>query len=308
MAKLKTHPYADLFPMMTAAELDALTADIAAHGLLHPIMLWKGAILDGRNRLLACEKAGIKPQFEELFRHDDTDEDDSRALAFVISANVQRRDLTAAQRAIVAARAMDKYPQRWGGDRRSNQAAQSVPLGRARNDAAREFKVGVNAIQQAKALLAEAPDLAAQVEGQTLAITQAYEELQQRRQQVTQKAKDAERIAEYKEAISNGEMTFEEAMEKVLGEERAEQERIARDEEARCLWFDRLAGFIAWLEEWVATRTDEHLAWYQQAMEGNEQEVTVQRVEAAMRQLERIRTITFGGEHYVQTRSPKARA
>jgi hypothetical protein len=52
--KLKNHPYADLFPMMSTAELEALTADIAANGLRHPIVRYKGMVLDGRNRLLAC--------------------------------------------------------------------------------------------------------------------------------------------------------------------------------------------------------------------------------------------------------------
>jgi len=86
----------------------------------------------------------------------------------VAELNVQRRDLTAAQRAMSAAKALPMFEAlpRHGGDRKSNQAARSVPLGRSRDDAARVFKVGVNAVQQAKAILAEAPDLAAQVEDQ----------------------------------------------------------------------------------------------------------------------------------------------
>jgi hypothetical protein len=55
------------------------------------------------NRLLACEKAGVEPRYETF------DGDDAGALALVISLNVQRRELTPGQRAIVAAR-------RWGLD------------------------------------------------------------------------------------------------------------------------------------------------------------------------------------------------
>src|SRR5262245_40732828 len=98
MAKLKPHPYADLFPMMTAAELEALTLDIRENGLRHPIIRYEGQILDGRNRLLACEKAGAQPTFTDF------DGDDDAALALVESLNATRRDLTGGQRAIVAAR------------------------------------------------------------------------------------------------------------------------------------------------------------------------------------------------------------
>jgi hypothetical protein len=101
MAALKIHPYADLFPMMNAAELEALAADIAENGLRQPIVRYQAMVLDGRNRLKACEKAGTEPMFV------DYEGDDASALALVISLNIQRRDLTGAQRAIVAAR-------RWG--------------------------------------------------------------------------------------------------------------------------------------------------------------------------------------------------
>src|SRR5262249_39502089 len=153
----RTHPYADLFPMMTTTELEALTADIAENDLRQPVVLYQDAVLDGRNRLLACEKAGVEPQFT------DHAGDDASALALVISLNVQRRDLTAAQRAIAAARCMDH----------------TRALSReGRKSAAKTFKVGENAVQQAKALLTEAPDLVAQVEACTTSLAAAYEQLQ----------------------------------------------------------------------------------------------------------------------------------
>jgi ParB-like chromosome segregation protein Spo0J len=102
MSKLKAHPYADLFPMMTSLELEALTADIKENGLHHPVVLYHGEILDGRNRLLACERAGVEPTFNSY------DGDDPGALALALSMNGPRRNLTAAQRAIVAARALSE--------------------------------------------------------------------------------------------------------------------------------------------------------------------------------------------------------
>ena len=35
------HPCADVFPMMSDAELEALAQDIKAHGLQQPVVLWR---------------------------------------------------------------------------------------------------------------------------------------------------------------------------------------------------------------------------------------------------------------------------
>lgn len=80
------HPYADEFPMASQDELDELAASIATVGLIHPIVLTpQGLVLDGRNRLAACEKAGVEPIFETR----DGDHDDYKE--FVIGANTTGR-------------------------------------------------------------------------------------------------------------------------------------------------------------------------------------------------------------------------
>jgi hypothetical protein len=57
------HRYADIFPLMPDAELAELACDIAAHGLRNPCVRYEGLILDGRNRDLACQQAGVEPAF-----------------------------------------------------------------------------------------------------------------------------------------------------------------------------------------------------------------------------------------------------
>jgi ParB/Sulfiredoxin domain len=89
------HPAADAFPMMTDEELADLAEDIKANGLIHPIITdTDGVLLDGRNRLKACYLAGVEPRFEK-FAGD--------SLAYIVSANLARRNLTKGQQAMAMA-------------------------------------------------------------------------------------------------------------------------------------------------------------------------------------------------------------
>ncbi|HEY6734549.1 MAG TPA: ParB N-terminal domain-containing protein, partial [Roseiarcus sp.] len=62
-ARLAPHPICLLIPSADDDELQDLTDDIRAHGLIAPIVLFEGMILDGRNRAAACERAGIAPRY-----------------------------------------------------------------------------------------------------------------------------------------------------------------------------------------------------------------------------------------------------
>jgi hypothetical protein len=90
------HPLANIFPVLPSAELKALADDIRRVGQLEKIVTLNGAILDGRNRLKACEMAGVQPAFTEYAGGDPA--------AFVVSRNLCRRHLNESQRAIIAAR------------------------------------------------------------------------------------------------------------------------------------------------------------------------------------------------------------
>jgi hypothetical protein len=59
------HPLCHLFPALPDEELYGLAEDIRRRGLLESIMLLDGQVLDGRNRLIACGIAGVKPHFVE---------------------------------------------------------------------------------------------------------------------------------------------------------------------------------------------------------------------------------------------------
>ena len=82
------HPICLLVPSADEDELQNLTDDIRAHGLLDPIVLFENRILDGRNRAIACEIAGIAPRYVEF------EGAREEALMFVVSHNLKRRHLT----------------------------------------------------------------------------------------------------------------------------------------------------------------------------------------------------------------------
>ena len=147
---LKVHPAADLFPMMSDQELDELGADIKKNGMLQQVVLWSPGypgdgikdrpvyLLDGRNRLDACERVGIKTGGEskldgrwQLSTPQRHDFEKAESLAFlvgskrrpkkqisesvdpylyVISANIHRRHLTVEQKRNLIAELLKRDP------------------------------------------------------------------------------------------------------------------------------------------------------------------------------------------------------
>lgn len=90
------HPIANLFPMLPEQELAELAEDIRENGLLEPVVLHEGKILDGRNRNAACERAGVPIRVVEWAGQGGS------PLRFVLSHNLHRRHLTIAQKAALA--------------------------------------------------------------------------------------------------------------------------------------------------------------------------------------------------------------
>jgi hypothetical protein len=120
MTDLSFHPLADIFPLMEGVEFDALVEDIYRNGLREPIVLHEGKILDGRNRYRACIKIAeeaeaqnccgqlYQPQFKELEPRIGVGID---PYAYVISANIHRRHLTAEQRRELIAKVLKADPE-----------------------------------------------------------------------------------------------------------------------------------------------------------------------------------------------------
>lgn len=96
------HPVANIFPLMQGIEFDSLVSDIRRNGLLEPIWLYQGKIIDGRNRYRACLVANIPPRFREW-------EGKGSLIGFILSLNLNRRHLDSVQKAIAAENALPFY-------------------------------------------------------------------------------------------------------------------------------------------------------------------------------------------------------
>jgi ParB-like chromosome segregation protein Spo0J len=181
-SNLEAHSAAAMFPMMSADELQALAADIEAHGLVEPVVLFEGKILDGRNRVKACELAGVRVDTVAW-----VPQDQRTPIEFVISANLYRRHLSTSQRAIIAA--TDVLP-KLEAEAKVNQAhgstARGVTLGQKVDQASREPRasdraaelLGTNRqyVSDAKKIADTAPDLVDKIKSGELTIRDAKTE------------------------------------------------------------------------------------------------------------------------------------
>jgi ParB-like chromosome segregation protein Spo0J len=114
-SELRFHPLADIFPLMEGEAFDELVADIKANGLVDPIVIFDDMILDGRNRYRACQAASVTPTFRLAVQSPEEKPNLARPLitdplAYVISANIRRRHLTAEQKRDLIARLLTADP------------------------------------------------------------------------------------------------------------------------------------------------------------------------------------------------------
>lgn len=169
MKDIPFHALANVFPLLDGADFDEFCQDIADQGLLEPIILLDGKILDGRNRFRACQKNGVEPRFERF--------DGPDPVAFVVSKNLRRRHSNESQRAMSAARLAnlsDGHRLNTGQDLSPTQICASETTGVTQSEAAELLNVSVRLVQQAKKVQAEAePEIADAVDAGDLSVSAA---------------------------------------------------------------------------------------------------------------------------------------
>ncbi len=155
---IRFHEYAEAFPWLEGAALDALREDIRQHGVREPIVMLDGAILDGRNRYMCARELGIEYPVVEYAGDD--------PLAFVVSLNLLRRHLNESQRAAAAARLANlrvgKPPAKSANWRNNDQADFLPPIPTppepvSQADAAKMLNVSERSVQRAQRVIDTAP-------------------------------------------------------------------------------------------------------------------------------------------------------
>ena len=183
-AQIKTHPAADIFPLASKEEYQALKLDIERNGLQELPALYRGQLLDGRNRLCACFELGFQPDFYAL-------DDDIDPVSYVLSRNLYRRHLTSSQRATVAADALPLIEaeakkrkaagQKSGGKARHSASVKELTKaendGRAAEKAAKLTGTNRQYVADAKKIKAADPEAFEEIKGGKTTISKAKRKL-----------------------------------------------------------------------------------------------------------------------------------
>lgn len=186
MSTYEIHPAAELFPMMSDAELSELADDIKENGLLEPVVIHDGKVLDGRNRLRACEIAGVEPRFEN------PSNPVGSLVIYVLSKNLHRRHLTVSQRGAIAAEVvplMAEEAQRRQVSHLKNQPCASLAQigtdditgGRSSEIAAKALSVSRRTVTRAIAVKRENPQAFERVKRGEITVNEAAGEQEKRR-------------------------------------------------------------------------------------------------------------------------------
>lgn len=148
------HPAAEMFPLLEGKAFEEFCDDIEKHGLSKPIeLLPDGRLIDGRNRLRACQEIRIEPEFVTV--------NPESPVAYVLSANKHRRHLTSSQLAALAVeelprlRDQAKERQRKG----KKKVADPSEVGQSRHHAAKLFNTNSHYVESAERIKRDAPDV-----------------------------------------------------------------------------------------------------------------------------------------------------
>jgi hypothetical protein len=163
MKQYEIHPIAKCYPKITGKDFTELRKSIRTQGLLNPITLYEGLILDGSNRYRACLEEDVKPTFREL-------PDGVNAIEYVVSQNESRRHLTVEQRAFIGAKLARLGA---GGDRRSPGFKTSSD-GLSTETVAKKLKVSSKSIERARRVQKEGtPEVVEAAESGEVNLSQA---------------------------------------------------------------------------------------------------------------------------------------
>ncbi|WP_327253623.1 ParB N-terminal domain-containing protein [Streptomyces sp. NBC_01244] len=191
-----------MFPMLNEEEMHDLAQSIKDDGLLKPVVLDPdGVLLDGRNRLAACEIAGVEPHFTTYEGND--------PFSLIFSANIVRRHISQGQRSMILA------------------MARSVSEHSLRTHA-KLHAISLTRLSNATTVLKYDPELAEKVRVGTVRLDAAYETVRRRKEQVAALLALQDRLRQHApdlaDQVIEESLTLEEATAAL--DQRIEEERL----------------------------------------------------------------------------------
>jgi ParB-like chromosome segregation protein Spo0J len=163
-----------MIPPCSESELEELRADIEKNGLLEPIVLFEGKILDGRNRATACLMLGVKPETVEF--------EGESALDFVVSKNKVRRHLGTEQRAALAANIL-AY-QKTLKEKSENEEPANLPVAKTppmkQKDVAESLNVSERSVRDAQKVKEQDPEAFREIEQGKKSVNAAVKDIKEK--------------------------------------------------------------------------------------------------------------------------------
>jgi site-specific DNA-methyltransferase (adenine-specific) len=171
---MKIHPVAELFPMLSASDLQEMSDSIKREGLLNPCVRQGDTLLDGRNRIEACKMAGVEPRFIEYAGES--------PVALIIGANLARRHLDKGQKIALALEIEPHFAEE--AEKRLHLAkgrgvkgVENVPQVKSRDQAAAAVGVSGKLVSAAKAIREADPVLFEKVKQGKVSVAKAKKEI-----------------------------------------------------------------------------------------------------------------------------------
>ncbi len=166
MEKYETHELCELFDMPGKDDFDSLVSSLKAVGLLEPIKLYEGKILDGCSRYRGCKEAGVKPRFEQVNPDD--------PIAYVAAMNLSRRHLDASDKAMHGAKIKAAYEKEAAKRQKSGGLVSRDTKGSSAELAAKAVGSSTASVNRASAILDRgSPELVEAVKDHTITVNDA---------------------------------------------------------------------------------------------------------------------------------------
>jgi hypothetical protein len=247
--KMKTHWVADMYPL-NEADIEPLAASIKANGQRTPIMALKdGTIIDGRNRWLACERAGVDPIIT-IINPDGEDVPEEKLWAIATDCNSMRRDMTSSLRACLAA---ESWKRLWPDENRGGNTKAKGQKYTFEDFAKQSFKVSETYAKQALAILNHSPEL---LEDAKNGLTEAYKTYQSRVAEDRTKRQNMKLLedpasSDIRERVANNNLALEEAITLLRKRHQEEVARMEAEAASRAIGrkqFQNIAYFFSHFE------------------------------------------------------------